>query len=115
VHTVQFKKHEAIVPIVLSVMSGWNIALVVFFLVSIAIGSMLSGSTFSQNQLYMFIGTSIISALGIGTLSGRYLLPKFAEMENRTKFVWLACLSLITVAAFPGPFFFSMSTRVEGT
>ena len=99
------------VPLISASLVGWNLALIVFFLLVIIIGvtvRTLQGSLGTTG----FIAVAVVS-LGIGVLLGfmtsKKLLPWFRRQEAPWKYVWLGLLVVLTVVSFPGPFMMVLS------
>jgi Kef-type K+ transport system membrane component KefB len=90
----------------LAILSGWNIAVVCWFLLAIGAAILTSKADVDSSSSY-WLGILVVFgaiAMMIGYFVGRRLYPKFNAMKTKTAWVFLIALLFLTFVLFPRPF-----------
>lgn len=95
-----------------AILSGWNIGLIVAFLILIGLSvglqqfdvSVVLGDVLS----IILISISTITGIIIGAITGKKLLSWFKKRKQIEGYIWLGILILITIFSFPSKFYFTV-------
>ncbi len=100
---------ENILSVSLAVLSGWNVAVLTWFLFAISAAALMSkvGYMGGVNRLLFIL--IVLIAIGVGIFVGRKLYPKFRMLKWKWKIGWLAFLMTVTAVLFPAPFTYFIS------
>ena len=100
---------KSLLSVLLSVLSGWNVAVITWFLLAITAASLMNqlGYRGGINKPHLILAALV--ALGLGLLVGKKIYPKFKILQSGWKIGWLIVLLIATAMFFPKPFMFAVS------